>query len=599
MTGTLMAITSAFMFLSAAKPDPYLILENPSRAELESKFNAGLKPLVFAKDDVFALTNQADCLSAAVFDVIPKQNLLHTWRKLDVKVLYAVSYDIEGSAEYFRRSCAFIPVKYGADGVFIKNPRELPPAWKSALGEAIKDAKTADYLKELAIKASKDENPLLHIEARRVLWWLSNMGAEWEDLDCLRLECVAYAKRLEQLLGLPARDLPVDYTPMQDTGIMPFRPFGKTPANLRQIQAAAYDNKDIPLDENGDFTFSSNEHGFSFTIRARTWPTMPQHRMPENCGKFNISFYIPSKDGKSFSPYRIVVDPEEFRVGKRAPAHGLWPGFLFTLEERFTRYISGYGMHHKRVHLRPQLRTFGPDHQDLSPSYLFAYEKDGGWKMTVNISWLSLYGQWPATKNGAFDSWYVGIDRLPCGTSPAPAAIKWPRGRESNFDKLAKRINLGEITRVYKDQLDKTWKVWRTSYNERLFRFDKTEKPTFHRYDLESDTVFLERCLNPLLDSNKNMWEMVQSDKEHPSPGFNKAPDVVQKTILRSLDKLRHLAHETSKVRRDYLRDRFAGKMPPEPKPPKKEESFGANPAAGDFIEEESFDAIELDDMEF
>ena len=55
------------------------------------------------------------------------------------------------------------------------------------------------------------------------------------------------------------------------------------------------------------------------------------------------------------------------------------------------------------------------------------------------------------------------------------------------------------------------------------------------------------------------------------------------------------LAHDTGLARRDYLRDRFAGKMPPEPQKKKP----AAKAADGDFIEGGEFNELQLDDVNF
>ena len=58
-----------------------------------------------------------------------------------------------------------------------------------------------------------------------------------------------------------------------------------------------------------------------------------------------------------------------------------------------------------------------------------------------------------------------------------------------------------------------------------------------------------------------------------------------------------YLDHYVGLARRDYLRDRFAGKMPPEPQKKKTDKAPGA--AEGEFIENGEFNAIQLDDVEF
>ena len=595
MTGAALAALSAFMFLSPEQPGPYTRMDGAGRADLEAAYAAGKQPLVIAKDDVEALTNVADVVSAVVLDVLPRPNLRHTWRGLGVKVLRGVEFDEEGSAEYFRRSCAFLPFRYGADGVYIKNPDKLPDTWKTALAEAKKDAEVIDYLRSLAEKAAAHDDPLVRMEARRVQWWFGYMEAGWENLDCLRLECVAYAKRLEQFLGLPEKDLPLDYAPAPEPDTTRFRPYANLPEQPRQINLEGLANSGVKLDDSGLFTFSSNKQGFSFTFVCTNGPELAQWRYPIGTGKFTLSFYIPSGKEGEFSPYHFEIDTQAFWVQPRAATPGLW-SYLYALEERFTPYTTGYARQQHRVHPRPQLRTFGPGHARLDPSLSIKGRKGGGWTATVSFSWFPLFGRWPCVVNGKSDLWYVGIDRLPDGSHPAPKRLLWPRGRESNLKSITSAINLGSLTSRYKGELDATEKVWGTAYRERLYGFRKTPKPTFHRYDLESDEIFRKRCLQPLLDANKSAWELIQTDKEHKGK-LRAQNDTVQALVWKSLDKMLYLDHNVGLARRDYLRDRFAGKMPPEPQKKKADKAPG--PAEGEFIENGDFNKIQLDDVEF
>lgn len=596
MVSAVLAALSAFAFLSPAKPGGYDIMDKADRPALEAATMAGKAPLIFANDDVFALTNKGDVVSAAVFDVLPLPNLLHTWRGLGVKVLLGVGFDKEGSAEYFRRSCAFLPFRYGADGVFIRNPGELPPAWKAALAEAMTDAQVIDYLRELTAAALEHDDPMIRMEGRRVEWWFGYMEADWENLDCLRLECVAWAKHLEQLLGRPAKELPTDYKEAAEPDTVSFRPYADLASPPEQLKLEGLANKAIPLGSE-NFTFSSDKAGFSFTITCTDGPELAQWRYPQGAGVYNISLYVPSKKAGEFSPYHLRVDLEPFWVGPRAATPGL-SGFLYSLEERFTPYATGYARQQIRVKFRPQLRTFGPDHQKLDPRLTVTGRKGGGWTATVTVSWLSLYGQWPCVENGKSDLWYVGIDRLPDGSRPEPKRLLWPRGREVNYMTIAKAINLGTLTQCYDEQLAFTDEVWGTAYRERLYKFKTTEKPTFHRYDLESDELFRKCCCQPLVDGNKNAWELIRTDKEHKGKLLAQN-DTVQGLVWRSLDKMRYLGYNVGLLRRDYLRDRFAGKMPSEPKPEKKSPAGAAGGGDGDFIDAGDFGGMQLDDMEF
>ncbi len=600
MTGTAITLISAFLFLSPANDKEYKVFTDAKRSVLEQSYMKGEKPLVFSDNDVFTLTNQADVISAAVLNDFPQSNLRHTWTSLDVKVLYGVEYHPEGTAEHFRRKCGFLPISRAMDGVYIKNPKELPESWKAALKEAMTDAEVCTYLMELCEKALADKNPLLHTEARRVYYFVNNMGSEWEDLDCLRLECVAYAKRLEMLLGLPEKKLPVTFTPAPADDTPPFRPFANTPVKPVEVKVATYNNSGVPLDgkepDKTEFTFSSNNTGFTISLINRAGPERKNWLV--NQDKFKVSLYFQSNTGKGYEPYHFEFDANDFNVGPRAKVPSLW-SFLYSLDERFTPYGRGYAIPQPRVKIKPTYRTFSYSHPYIMPGLNIQPVKGGGYSLNLTFSWLSLYGSWPAITNQKFDNWYIAAERLPDGTRPSPAKLIWPRGREANFDTLAKQLSPGALTLHYKEELNRTEKVWKTAFEERLYKFEKTPRPTFNRYELGSDTNFYERVAKPLIDANANIWGMVQCDKEHPNPKIRDANDTTKHLIYSSLEKFLYLSRDVGVARRDYLVDRFAGKPLPEFK--KKEDPTKAKQKkfTGDFIEDDSFGDLQLDDIEF
>ncbi len=573
------------------------------RPALEAAFAAGTRPLVFSDDAVFTLTNQADVISAAVFRVLPRPNLLHTWRALGTKVLAEAAYHEEGSAEYFRRSCAFLPILEGADGVYVRDPDALPPPWKAALEEARKDAAVVDYLRELARQTAARKDPQLRIEARRVAWWLGYMGADWEDLDCLRLECVAFARRLEQLLGLPARDLPAEIAPAPMPDHQPVRPFAGAATRPRQVSVAGIlSNQNVPLDDAGLFTFSSDKRGVAFEFTCPdatpTTSTYPGGTFPVGSGTFTLTLYLPRRDTGSLEPYHLEIDPWAFWVGPRAetPARNL---FLYSLEERFKPYATGYERPQIRVHCRPQLRTFTAEHPDISPSLQVTVLKNGGWSARVTLPWHAIHAFWPSVRPGKIDIWHVALDRLPNGAKPEPVSISWPRGSEANIVKLVSNLNLLAFTVSYKEELARTADTWETSFLERLYDFPATERPTFHRFDRESDAAFRIRFVDPLVKANQNAWELMQSDRDHRNPKLFQAPDHVKMQIGKSLDRYLYLSRAVGTARRDYLRDRFAGKPLGDPPKPDDAPAAPSLPGDGTFIDNEAVPGLDLDDVKF
>ena len=104
----------------------------------------------------------------------------------------------------------------------------------------------------------------------------------------------------------------------------------------------------------------------------------------------------------------------------------------------------------------------------------------------------------------------------------------------------------------------------------------------------------MNRILQPILDLNENAWQAVWTDKEH-KPTFAKLPERVQYDILKNLPRMIYMSPRVGLLRRDYLRDRYAGKEPPEPPPKKEPENAAPKAPDADFDE----DAIQLDDKEF
>ena len=139
--------------------------------------------------------------------------------------------------------------------------------------------------------------------------------------------------------------------------------------------------------------------------------------------------------------------------------------------------------------------------------------------------------------------------------------------------------------------------AYRRWYEERLYDFAKTDRPTFHRGDAESDTVFWERVVEPMMDANGDLTRFVLPTK---SPGgatlparLEKESAAVKLRVWKSLDRLFGFAERVSAARRDYILTRYAGKMPPEP-PKKPEEPAAITAPDADY----DGDGLQLDDKE-
>ena len=542
-------------------------------------------------DDLIAFTNYSRTAEIVAFDRLPRANVLHSWKGLGVTVLKTVRFEREGTAEHFRREVGFLAFQSGADGIWIPNAKDMPENWREALRRGRKDRELIDYLDSLRAQAEKSPDGLIRIEANRVTFFFAWMSADWENLDCLRLEVVAWAKRMEQLLGLPAKDLPTDYEPEIEPAGVAFKPYDELPSEPPKV---ALTDMCCSLDLGGGLSFLANNAWFTLTWTTTNGPALKDGTMPGGSVDFHLC--IPGKAPGDWLPYRFHVDLDPDWTAPRAPGTG-----RINRASRFRPFAIAYGAINSRVLTWPQLRTFGPECPDPRPAVGWGgNRKDnrvlGGYYVSLTVNWPSFYGFWPGQTDNRQDVWYVGVDRTPESSAPIARRIVWPRGASKlNFMRYARLIGTRGITIDYQRELDRTLGVWSLGWRERYYTFPKTERPTFYRGDRESDAMFCDRILQPLFDRNENMRDAIWDDDRH-RPTFGNLPAQVREDILRNLPRLIHLSYEVGRLRRDYLRDRFAGKEPPVPSPKKaKDESETPKAPDADFNE----DAIQLDDKEF
>lgn len=520
-------------------------------------------------DERIAFTNFAETAEVVAFEKLPRPHLLRSWKALGVTVLKTVRCEPDGTAEFVRRQVGFLSFQEGADGVWLPGEADLPENAREAVRRGRTDREILDYLASLRDRAAKSEDGLLQVEARRVTFFFGWMPAAWENLDCLRLETVAWAKRLEQLLGLPAKDLPVDFEPEGASSNVVSRPF---------LSFSSLPQRKMPglfgtLALGNGLSFSSDRTGFSFSWSATN-------------GTSDVCLCLPGSRPDDCLPYHFHVDLEPTWRGPMAPATGR-KGFLFGTDARFRPYSIAYGAKNPRVTVWPQVRTYGPDYPDPHPELAF-----DGKRATLKFSWLSFCGHWPAMTEGRQDRWQFGLARA-CGPTNV-CSVVWPSGQpKRTFRQLAAGISMREVTERYAEELARTEGVWSLGFRERLFPFPQTAKPTFHRGERESDEMFLSRVVQPLLDQNANAWKVIYTDKDRESK-FAQQVARVQDDIIRHLPRMLHLSTRVGELRRDYLRDRFAGREPPVPDKPSARES---SPSAPDVDFDE--DGLQLDDKEF
>ena len=549
----------------------------------------GLKPVELTGDMRADWTNHAATAEACVVDVVPTENILNQWKRLGVRILKRVAYDSECSAEYFRRKVGFLAVHEEADGVWLVGEDKFPATWKQSLAEAKIDVAVTLYCKSLAEEALgwKAKDHKVWIEGRRVMWFLKFMDFDAENLDTLRLEFICYAKRLEQLLGKPEKKLPL----IVSKPIEPDRPAFEPLADRSPEHVAVSIDGKGPVELGEGFSFSCNNGGVNFQISSKSgakdvWPG----------GRGSFRLYLPDGQG-SYLPYEFKLDLSPIDLS-RAPvdAYGLW-----FLEERWGKgKLHLYADPHT-WRLVPVARgSYGSKYPKLHPRFDFKWGEKGGWTLNLSFSWLSVYGFWPSMRNGIGEKWYVSLDALP-GVPAAACRLDWAKGRELNFKKLAAGgLSCRGITERYAEQKLQASGIYHLWFEERLYGYAKTAKPTYQRCDPESDKIFWERVVEPMVDANRNTADITYTyqDKDHnwiPAK-LGKQSETVKLVVWKSLGKLFDLAERVSLARRDYILMRYAGKMPPEPPPKKKPE--GAETISAPDVDNDD-DAIQLDDKEF
>lgn len=540
-------------------------------------------------DDEIAFAGYAETASVVAFDRLPRSNLLHSWKSLGVTLLKTIRLDAEMSPERYRREAGFLAFLAGADGLYLVG--EPKGEYARALEEAKTDWRVLLRLRELREAARASADGLVRIEGRRAMYCMQGfLPAEEANVDALRLEAVAWAKRLEQVLGVPPADLPtaLPAKPLADYAV--FTPYGGL-SEPPKLAAVGEERKTVKVAPGVEFRWSID--GFEVTVENRTGKEMKEKG---DCpgGALRLRLYIPGSQPGEWMPYRFYCDLNPTLKGTvRAPAIGRGAN-LFGTDERFLPYAQTYGARNDRLCEWPCLRSHGPDCPALHPKFSFVPVKGGGYRATFQFDWMPLYGHWPqqgADPKGTV--WYLGVDDFPRAGEQVVCRLQWPRPSEQAFDRFCGRFSTKAITSAYKDELARVYDGWMLGFRDRYYRFLKTKEPCFNLGDYESDEMFRQRLVQPLLDANDNAWQLICDDKEHPSPKLRKQLPLVQKRIHRMLGRMFHFSHAVWLQRRDYLAGRFAGRVPPEPK--RKAGPVDLKTPDADFDD----GAMELDDKEF
>jgi len=403
---------------------------------------------------------------------------------------------------------------------------------------------------------------------------------------------VAWARRLEQLLGKPAAKLPERRTlptEPQTLGFMPYSDRAEKP------EQKSLEKLGDSLRFDGGLSFKADKTGFSLAYTTTSGPPLEKDAFPG--GTLDFRLYIQGEKPGDFIPYRFHCDFNPAWYGsQRAPARGREHS-LFGTDERFRPFSLSYMAPNTRVWIWPRLRDYGPDYPKPEPSLTVAGNKNGGWTATLSFKWIDFYGVWPMQRDGKSDLWFVGLDRSPETGKTLAGRILWPRGGRTYFRMLASAMHPFDMTHVYSAELARTEKVWTTAQEERLYPYPKTERPSFNRYDAESDAMFWERLVEPLCRTNENAWKVIFASREHPSK-LPLQPDRVKMAIWERFGSMCFLSHDVGLRRLAYLEDRFAGRTPP-PAPSKKK---SADEIAAEHDEPDADynpDGLQLDEKEF
>ena len=548
--------------------------------------SGGLSPAISTGDARTDWQTLAPTAESVAFDDLPAPNIRPSWKKIGVKLLQRVAWDPECSAEYVRRKAGVLAVRDGADGTWLVDEEKFSPAWKAALAEAEVDAAAARYCRALAQEAlaQRERDHKVWIEGRRANWLFDAMDLEGENLDTLRLEFVCYAKRLEQILGKAPKDLPLAVakpTKAPDRGKL--RPLAGRDDVVKK--SCSLFSKVALSDE---VTFAAGTGDASLVIAPKTpcadpWPG----------GQATLRLYIPDEKG-NYLPYAFRIDLSNVSTN-RAPDPA-----TFVIERWGKGVYKGYADPTTWRLRAVRLGTFGPKYPDVTPSFRYARDaKTGRWTLTLAFKWLDLYGFWPSTRTGVSDRWFVSLDALP-GVKPVAAQISWAPGREANFAKIAEHLSLYEVTQRYKREKLRSSDFYDFSCSDRLYGFLKTEKPTFNRLDAESDKIFRERVVQPMLDANAKLAEtvFVQDSTERPKK-FAQLSDARKRQTWKSLGRLFDFGERVSAARRDYILTRADGQLPPVPE--KKQaaaEEEPEAPAAGPDVEGDDGELMLDDNLE-
>lgn len=491
--------------------------------------------------------------------------------------LLAATTDVETSPDFFRRTVGLKALPKDASAV--ESPTGLPSDFVAAREAACEDVRLYREVEVLAFELIGKGGAVNETEGRRARHYLAHLPVANGDLDLIRLELLAYRKRLELLLGKTPSA--VELPDGKVLNIVKAPPA----AELTAFKPVAV-NFGGKYDLGSGVAFSVGADFSNFSVDVSGTSAKPLGKDGWPGGEIRVRLWIPGKEKGVWCPYRFAVNLDERPWKPMADGTGDYTRYFGIVRRipdpaRASRFTC------------EQVRTYDENHPRINVSYPYGFklQRDGAkWSFPMLVFSTDLYGFWPSCRNRVKDVWYLEVTG--CGKD-VKVKLEWPEGRASNFNRFANAMAYYCLTPCYVAARDAAVWRWEASENEKLFALPPVSGDVFNAGDLESDRLFRAACLDPLLAANENLEKVTHCEGNQDQPKIKAESDAVKGLVFPKLGQLLYFNRELERARKDYLLQRFAGKRPT-PKVVKKGES---KDVAAPTLDEG--DTIKLDDEEF
>lgn len=509
------------------------------------------------EDPARAFASFAEGYDAVAAERMPRPNLLQTWRKLGIPVYQKVAFDGEGSAEFFRKQCGFLPFADEADGILLDaDPARLPPGWQAALAAAREDVRILGRLSDLAAKCRASANHKHVLEGRRACSWLCETPFLRENADTLRLEAVGLVRHLEKLLG--EKPLACDGTPAKtEPNTLDFVPFKGQEVGKVRLEAFG---KSVELAPG--LTLTPAAHGVTVTFSDKRGAFDPLG-LPPGRDTFRVKLYLPTRGPSGWERHDVVLTAPH----KPTPRvdSSCTDGLSIDIEDRFADCTP-------RAYELPS-RTWSEDYQRLHlPRRVYSFaarDKDQkqmtGWTLSFTIWFSDIVGQWPYAEDARRNLWYLAVDRLPDGSDGKAFRLQFPRGNERTQSQICAAFHCETATEAWGEDSAAVVCDWQATEIGRLLPVEETG--VVHRFSRTENALFWSRMVEPVYRRAARSAETAFSNRDKPRAKFMDLPPAKQAAFVAASGPYRHICEITSRLRRDFLLMRQKGETPPEPKP--------------------------------